>query len=377
MISEYPKADTSSTSSPDYRQDSRSGRGNTSGHSSLDVIRKLQGEQDGKRDGSTLRRSLSSPELRLDSQTGQGNGSGYSSLDVIRKLQREQEGKRERNREKAKLENREMLSEETNSSFLEKHNMNQDKEHFKAIILKHVLNYDANEKAGANKPPDQELRLQQADKRLKSFESEFKHYWGVDARYHKAVMRLEKFYRTVDRLEKKHRFRRLIDVTKQRYYKRLDKKYITETHLAFEERRAHIERNSRKYFGLFRPHYHFNWERMRAHHLAKKLARMDAKIGMTITSFRGTLEEINQSKINELKQNKEKYGMTDEKIAKLELDLQHKIIQFLAEKEQKWRILETQKIMGRSGAIKDLAFTNQWVSIVGYAASIAIAGAAL
>jgi hypothetical protein len=40
-------------------------------------------------------------------------------------------------------------------------------------------------------------------------------------------------------------------------------------------------------------------------------------------------------------------------------------------------MLETQKIMGRSGAIKDLAFTNQWVSIVGYAASIAIAGAAL
>jgi hypothetical protein len=69
--------------------------------------------------------------------------------------------------------------------------------------------------------------------------------------------------------------------------------------------------------------------------------------------------------------------MTDEKIAKLELDLQHRLNQFLAEKEQKWRMLETQKIMGRSGAIKDLAFTNQWVSIVGYAASIAIAGAAL
>jgi hypothetical protein len=392
MVLEHTKADKSSTLSPDLRQDLRIGQGNGSEHSSLDVIRNIQVKQDGKGDGSTVKRSLSLPDLRQDSRTGQGNGSERSSLDVTRNLSRETKGlvtdgsilslgampDSQRGGEKAKADDRGTLPREARSSSLEKQNANPDKERLKAIILKHVLNYDENEKAGANKPPDQERRLQRAESRRKSFEKEFEYYSKEDARYHRAVMRLEKFYRTVDRLEKSQiTFGRLIDVVKKRYFKRLDKRYITKTHHAFEERRAHIERNSRKYFGFFRPHYRFNWERMRTQHFAKKLVQMDAKIGMTRASFRETLEEINQKKINELKKNKEKYGMTDGEIAKHEIDLRHRLNRFLAEKEQEWRMSETQKIMGRPGTVKDLAFTNQWVSVLGYAASIAIAGAAL
>ncbi len=245
-----------------------------------------------------------------------------------------------------------------------------DKEQLKQIIFEHVLDYDANERAGRSKPADKHRRLEEAALKRKKFERTFEHYFREDYRYRKKLHRLDRFYRK----DKKTMFEKFISYFEKKWYKASDKKYIAKVHLAFEERRTHIERNSRKYLGM-RLHYRLNWEQIKTQKRAEKIAQMENKIAFDKVSLYEKLEKINQDAIHRLETEGKRKGMTDAKITQYKIFFERESKQYIEQREQEWRMMKTRDIMNRHRTISDLAFTNQYVSIIGYAVTIALAGA--
>lgn len=302
-----------------------------------------------------------------------------SSADVIRPLQVKENTEDAASREIEETQRTEdsLPSRERDSTrrlSREEQRADVDKQRLKEIIFNHVLNYDANNEPGINKPVDNKLREERAKLKRERFEREFEHYFKEDARYNKHLRRLDKFYNTENKEQK--RIKRFVDYVQAKRYKSPAKKYIAEIHLAFEERRAHIEGNSKTYMGL-KPHYFYNWERQRAQRRAKKFAQMEIKISPEKEAFRNALKKINDRAEHMLDTEGKLKGMTEREIVGYKIAFQRELDMVIEQKEQEWRDSKIEDITKRERTIWDLAFTNQYVSIIGYVVTTGVAVGAL
>jgi hypothetical protein len=302
-----------------------------------------------------------------------------SSADVIRPLQVKENTEDAASREIEETQRTEdsLPSRERDSTrrlSREEQRADVDKQRLKEIIFNHVLNYDANNEPGINKPVDNKLREERAKVKRERFEREFEHYFKEDARYNKHLRRLDKVY-NIEKKEQK-RIKRFVDYVQAKRYKSPAKKYIAEIHLAFEERRAHIEGNSKTYMGL-KPHYFYNWERQRAQRRAKKFAQMEIKISPEKEAFRNALKKINDRAEHMLDTEGKLKGMTEREIVGYKIAFQRELDMVIEQKEQEWRDSKIEDITKRERTIWDLAFTNQYVSIIGYVVTTGVAVGAL